>query len=78
MIRYMILNLSQPQSIYFAAFLKTLAEGVILASSAAFFLPETLQSGQGIPLLRYLFLLITGLYFLFVGAIFVKKGGWTS
>ena len=66
--------LSKTQYKYLASFLKTLSEGVVLGSSVAFFLPETLQLTQHISIERYLTILLVGLLLLFFGAMLERKG----
>lgn len=68
------LKLTKGQFNYFAMFHKTLAEGILLGSLAAFFLPETLQGGKSIPFIRFLVFFFLGLFFLVFGAILKKKG----
>lgn len=68
------MRLSKGQLLYFASTLKTISEGIILGSSAAFFLPETLQLRESISQNRYLTILLTGLILLVVGAIIQKRG----
>lgn len=68
-------KLSKGQFRFFASAVRTISEGVILGSSAAFFLPETLQLKEAIIGSRYLVILFIGLLLLIVGAIFERKGG---
>jgi len=51
-----------------------MAEGILLGSSAAFFLPEALQLKESIPVSRLIILVIIGLTSLVGGAILEKKG----
>ncbi|MBI4091624.1 MAG: hypothetical protein HY427_00225 [Candidatus Levybacteria bacterium] len=68
------LKLSKSQYRFLASFSRTIAEGVILGSSTAFFLPEIFQIKELISIVRYVMLLILGLTFLVGGAILEKKG----
>ena len=67
-------KLSKGQYRFFAYSVRTISEGIILGSSAAFFLPETFQLQNSIPLERYAAIAFTGLLFLAFGAILEKKG----
>lgn len=62
------------QYLFFASAAKTIAEGIILGSSAAFFLPETLQLKERIAVERYFAILTAGLIVLAIGAILTKLG----
>ena len=77
-IRKFRFTLTKSQSTYFAAFLKTIAEGIVLGSSTAFFLPEALQLKQSISVGRYIFFMLIGLTCLFGGVILEKKGKYDS
>lgn len=68
------ITLTKEQYRYFASSLKTIAEGIMLGDLAAFFLPETLQTGKAITLIRFILFAIVGLLFLIFGAIFIKRG----
>ena len=68
------LKISKTQYKYFASAVKTIAEGILLGSSAAFFLPETLQMRTPIALGRYLIIFVVGLTLLIGGAMLEKKG----
>jgi len=70
----MELRLSKSQYRYFASAFRTISEGIILGSSAAFFLPETFQLPGSIPFTRYLLLLLVGLLMLGFGVIIEKRG----
>ena len=67
-------ELSKEQWRFLAQFLKTIAEGIVLGSSAAFFLPETFQLIGPISIERYLLIMVIGLIFLVAGAIMIKRG----
>jgi hypothetical protein len=67
-------KLSKSQYKFFASFLKTLAEGIVLGSAVAFFLPETLQMKQAISLGRYFSFTSLGLLLLFFGVILERRG----
>jgi len=67
-------RLSKDQWLLLASFFKTIAEGMILGSSAAFFLPETFQLNGPILIDRYLLLLLTGLFFLVGSVIMTNRG----
>lgn len=62
-------QISDVQYHYFAGASKTIAEGIILGSSGAFFLPETFQLTEPISVDRYILLVLIGLIFLVGGAI---------
>lgn len=68
------LKLTKGQYSYFASALKTLGEGTILGSSAAFFLPEALQLNRHISIERYFILFLIGLILLIVGGILYTQG----
>lgn len=65
---------TKTQYTYISSVFKTISEGIVLGSSAAYFLPEALQIENPISLTRYLSILIVGLLFLIVGVILAKKG----
>ena len=67
-------KLSKAQWIFLASFSRTIAEGIVLGSSAAFFLPETFQLSGPIPANRYLLLLVVSLIFLIAGVIMTSRG----
>lgn len=67
-------KLSKGQYRFFASSLRTMSEGIILGSSAAFFLPETLQLRESISIERYATIFLTGLLILIFGAILERKG----
>lgn len=67
-------RLSRDQWLFLASFSRTIAEGIVLGSSAAFFLPETFQLSGPIPLDRYLLLLLICLIFLIAGVIMTSRG----
>lgn len=67
-------RLSKGQFRFFASAVRTISEGIILGSSAAFFLPETLQLKEPISINRYSAILAAGLILLIIGAIFESKG----
>lgn len=68
------IKLSKGQYRFFASAFKAISEGIILGSTAAFFLPETLQLEKPILFSRYIAILIAGLLLLVAGAIIEKKG----
>ena len=68
------LKFSKGQYLFLASFVKTLSEGIILGSSAAFFLPETFQLMQPISIIRYVIILLLGFLFLVFGVILERKG----
>jgi len=68
------MHLSKGQYQFFASAMKTIAEGIILGSSGAFFLPETFQLQQPIALNRYALLFFFGLILLICGGIIEKRG----
>jgi hypothetical protein len=49
------MKLSKRQYSYYASAFKTVAEGIILGSSATFFLPEVFQLKESIEFPRYAF-----------------------
>jgi hypothetical protein len=67
-------SLTREQWKYLSSVFKTIAEAMVLGSSAAYFLPETLQTTVSISSLRYIAMLWIGLCFLIFGAILVKRG----
>lgn len=67
-------RLSKDQWLLLASFFKTIAEGIVLGSSAAFFLPETFQLAGPISLERYMLLLLTGLFFLVGSVTMISRG----
>lgn len=67
-------KLSKGQYRFFASAFRTVAEGIILGSSAAFFLPETLQIKESILFSRYIEILLVGFTILMAGAIMERKG----
>lgn len=67
-------KLSKEQYKYLASSLKTFSEGVLLGSSAAFFLPEAFQLKESISITRYLSIVFVGLISFMIGAILVKRG----
>ncbi len=70
----MLSKFSKGQYLYIASALKTLSEGIILGSSAAFFLPESLQLGTPISLIRFMVLFLVGMLLLIIGVIIQKRG----
>ena len=68
------LKLSKSQYRYFASALKTFSGGILLGSSAAFFLPETLQLKESISITRYIALVFAGLISIVIGAILEQRG----
>lgn len=62
-------KLTKGQYLYFSSTARTIAEAIIIGSSAAFFLPEALQLEHRILATRYLALILVGLFFLLFGAI---------
>ena len=66
-------KLSKGQWIFLASSAKTIAEGIILGSSAAFFLPEVFQLNKPIQVDRYLLILLVGLTFLAAGVILYER-----
>ncbi len=69
-------HLSDSQYRYFASGIKTFAEAILIGSSAAFFLPETLQLDKPILLNRFAYLFIAGLIIFLIGAIVEKRGNY--
>ena len=67
-------KLSLGQYLFIASAVRTIAEGIILGSSGAFFLPETFQLKESISLIRYTVLLCSGLIILGFGVILQRKG----
>lgn len=67
-------NLSKGQYLFLASSVKTFAEGILLGSAAAFFLPEVFQLKEAISFTRYVLLTLIGLLILMFGAILEKKG----
>ena len=67
-------RLSKAQWQFLASFARTIAEGIVLGSSAAFFLPETFQLSGPITVDRYLLLLLVCLIFLIAGVIMTNRG----
>lgn len=67
-------KLSKAQYKYFSSAFRTISEGILLGASAAFFLPETFQLEDSIPISRYILIILSGLLFLIVGAILEKRG----
>jgi len=66
-------KLTRGQYEYLSSTFKTLAEGIILGSSAAFFLPEAFQMEHQISATRYFAIFLVGLILLLYGAILQKK-----
>lgn len=66
-------RLSKSQWIFLASSARTIAEGIILGSSAAFFLPEVFQLKESIQVDRYLLILLVGLTFLAAGVILYER-----
>lgn len=67
-------KLSRGQWIFLASTARTLAEGILLGVSAAFFLPEVFQLKEAISFFRYILLFLVGLLLLVIGVIIEKKG----
>lgn len=67
-------HLSDSQYLYFASAFKTFSEGIMLGTTAAFFLPETLQLDKPIQINRFVVIFLTGLIILVVGGIVEKRG----
>lgn len=67
-------HLSDSQYLYIASAVKTFADAILIGSTAAFFLPETLQLTRPILLNRFVQFFITGLIILALGAILERRG----
>lgn len=70
----MKIRFSKSQYQYYSSAFKTLAEGVMLGSLAAYFLPEALQMRDPISLIRFLIFFSTGILVLIIGGIINKRG----
>lgn len=67
-------KLSLKQWLFLASTARTLAEGILLGVSAAFFLPEVFQLQEAISFFRYILLFFVGLLILIIGVIIERKG----
>lgn len=67
-------KLSRGQWLFLASTARTLAEGILLGVSAAFFLPEAFQLREAISFFRYILFFFVGLLILVIGVILEKKG----
>jgi uncharacterized membrane protein len=68
------LKLSRNQFQYYSSAVKTLSEGIMLGSLAAYFLPQAFQMNESISFIKFLSFFSVGPAMLILGGIMTKKG----
>lgn len=70
----MRIRLSKSQFQYYSSVFKTISEGILLGTGAAYFLPEVFQMDHSISVFRFVILFLIGTFFLIVGGILLNRG----